>query len=82
MRRDLILPALLGLGIFAQSNEVSLNNNTTTLLMLFLLLEEQNEIERLERRVARCCNDGDGDIEFRRNERRDDFNNGSCCCRR
>lgn len=41
----IIVPALLGLGIFAQNSEINLANNTTMLLMLFLLLKEEDKCE-------------------------------------
>ena len=37
---DLLVPALIGLGIFAQNSEMNLANNTSILLILFLLLEK------------------------------------------
>jgi hypothetical protein len=41
LRRDFIIPALIGLGIYAQSNEVNLANNTTILILLYVILEER-----------------------------------------
>ena len=48
IKKDLLLPALIGLGMFAQSNELSLCNNTTILLLLFLVIEDHAEIRELE----------------------------------
>ena len=53
---DLLLPALLGLGLFAQNGDINLSNNTTILLLLFLVLQDHQEIERLECRVDRIEN--------------------------
>ena len=39
-KNDLLVPALIGLGIFAQNSEMNLANNTSILLILFLLLKE------------------------------------------
>lgn len=39
--KGFLLPALLGLGIYAQNSELNLANNTTILLILFLLLKEE-----------------------------------------
>ena len=43
---DLLVPALIGLGLFAQSNELCLANNTSILLILFLLLKEDKHHHR------------------------------------
>ena len=43
----ILVPALLGLGIFAQNSEVNLANNTSILLILFLLLKEDCNREDL-----------------------------------
>lgn len=48
-KNDLLVPALLGLGVFAQNSEVNLANNTTMLLLLFALLTKDNH-----------CKDHDG----------------------
>ena len=50
--REVILPPLLGLGLFAQTNEINLANNTTMLLLLFVLLEDHEKIENIERRFG------------------------------
>ena len=39
LNKDLLVPALIGLGLYSQANEVSLANNTSILLILFLLLK-------------------------------------------
>ena len=41
-KNDLLVPALIGLGIYAQSKEVNLANNTSILLILFLLLNKKD----------------------------------------
>jgi hypothetical protein len=43
--RTLLIPAVIGLGLYAQSNSISLSNNTVELLELVLLLMHQNELE-------------------------------------
>ena len=62
MKKDLYIPALIGLGIYAQNCEMSLANNTTMLLTLYLLLQDHQEIEELECKVQklehRNCRDG------------------------
>ena len=43
LRRDFLLPALLGLGLYAQNCEINLANNTTILLLAFFVLTEEEE---------------------------------------
>ena len=57
-KKELIIPALLGLGLYAQSTDLNLANNTTMLLLLYLLLEDHQHIEGLERRVDRIERSG------------------------
>jgi hypothetical protein len=52
------IPALMGLGLYAQANNLNLSNNTTMLIELFMLMQQQaevqtalNEIRRLDRAV-------------------------------
>ena len=52
-KKELIIPALLGLGLYSQCNELNLANNTTMLLALFLILEEQERLEDQECRIKR-----------------------------
>lgn len=52
-KKELLIPALLGLGVFAQHSELNLANNTTMLLLLFVLLEDHQEIEHLRHQVER-----------------------------
>lgn len=52
-RKDLMIPALLGLGLYAQNSDVNLSNNTTMLISLFVLLEDHSRINELEARVHR-----------------------------
>lgn len=40
---DLLVPALIGLGIYAQNSEMNLANNTSILFILFLLLNKPDE---------------------------------------
>jgi len=42
--KNLIIPAVVGLGLYAQSNNLNLSNNTTALLEMLLLLNQQQEI--------------------------------------
>ena len=44
IKKDLLLPAMLGLGIFSQNNEINLCNNTTMLLALYVLLDDHQNI--------------------------------------
>jgi len=37
---DLLVPAIIGLGLFAQNSEMNLANNTSMLIILFLLLRD------------------------------------------
>jgi len=39
--KELLVPALLGLGMFAKNTEMDLANNTSMLLILFLLLKDK-----------------------------------------
>ena len=52
-KKELLIPALLGLGLFAQNGELNLCSNTTILLILFVLLEDHQEVEELECRLNR-----------------------------
>ena len=95
MKKDIILPAMVGLGLFAESSELKLCNNTTILLMLFAIIEEYGAIAELKHRVNRlerhelcehCSRCGDGrrcddchDDHFGRGGRMDDCHHG---CRR
>lgn len=40
LNKSLVVPALIGLGLYAQNSEVNLANNTSILLILFLLLRD------------------------------------------
>ena len=42
-RKDLLIPALIGLGVFSRNSEVSLCNDTTMLLLLYAVLSEREE---------------------------------------
>jgi len=58
---ELVVLGLLGLGLFAQNNELNLANNTTILLLLFLLFQEHEAIAELRReeecREEKCDED-------------------------
>jgi hypothetical protein len=47
LHRDLAIPAVIGLGLYANANNLNLANNTTALIELFLLFSQQKEIDRL-----------------------------------
>ena len=85
LNSEVAVLGLLGLGLYAQSNDISLANNTSILLMLFLLFLEHEQIEELQRSVRleeRRC-DGGGGIPFgfqRNNIRRFSGFNDCCCC--
>jgi len=74
MRRDLLVPALIGLGLYTQSNEVCLCNNTTILLILFLVLQDHQEIEELRHEL----DEERDEIQIRNN--RFDFDCCDCGC--
>ena len=66
-KKDLLIPALLGLGVYTQSCDVSLCNNTTMMLALAVLLSDHEEIAELKKhdqcehcnyQPARFCNGG------------------------
>ena len=67
-KKDLLLPALLGLGIFAGNNEISLTNNTTMLLLLYVILQDHQEINELQYKTNRLA----------RYESRNNYNCGCC----
>ena len=46
-RNDMLLPAMLGLGILAEKGDICLANNTTMLLVIYLLLKHEEKIEFL-----------------------------------
>jgi hypothetical protein len=50
LSREILLP-IIGLGLYAQSQNINLSNNTTALLELFATLTQQEEINRLNRAV-------------------------------
>ena len=51
--RNFLIPTVIGLGLYAQSNNINLSNNTTALLELTLLLVQQNELEVHRRAIER-----------------------------
>jgi len=53
LSRELVVLGLIGLGVFAQRNEICLANNTTILLILFVLFLEHNEKDEIRREL--CC---------------------------
>ena len=58
---DLLVPALIGLGLFAQNGEINLANNTTMLLLLFLLLKKDwngngHHNGYINGLAGQCCN--------------------------
>ncbi|MDR0975871.1 MAG: hypothetical protein LBM01_02840 [Christensenellaceae bacterium] len=53
MQKDLLMPAILGLGIYAQANNVNIATNTTSLLSLFMMLQEGSAIEAEAARITR-----------------------------
>jgi len=53
LNRELVVLGLIGLGVFAQQNEICLANNTTILLILFLLFLEHTEKDEIRREL--CC---------------------------
>ena len=83
-KEGLIIPALIGLGLFAQSNELSLCNNTTILLMLVMLIQDHVELEevkcRQERLEKHCCNHHEGIAELGRGLL--GLDGGGCGCHR
>jgi len=53
LSRELVILGLVGLGVFAQRNEICLANNTTILLILLLLFLEHNEKQEIRQEL--CC---------------------------
>ena len=55
--KDILIPALIGLGIYSHNSEMSLCNNTTMLLALYVLLKDHEEIEELKchDKYEHCC---------------------------
>lgn len=51
--KELVILGLIGLGVYAQSNEINLANNTTMLLALFLIFAEHEEIGDVKQEI--CC---------------------------
>lgn len=49
IKKDLLLPALLGLGLYSHDKNLCLNSNTTMLLLLYILFEDHKHIEDIER---------------------------------
>ena len=50
-KKDLLIPALIGLGLYTQNGDVSLCSNTTMILLLYILLQDHEEIEILKHRI-------------------------------
>ena len=82
--KDIGLIALIGLGLYAQCNELNLANNTTMLLVLFLLFTQHGEIQDIKDELCcieeetgtcgcHCHNHNGGGIHVRRNG-----NHGRC----
>ena len=44
---EALLLGLIGVGLYAQNNEINLANNTTILLLLFMLFLEDQKVEEL-----------------------------------
>ena len=64
--RNFLIPAVVGLGLYAQSHDICLSNNTVALLELGLLLVHQEELHRHQCELNRlnrtvfdtpCCDD-------------------------
>lgn len=49
--KDILLPAIIGLGFYAQTCEINLANNTTMLLLFYILFQDHEEIGALSARV-------------------------------
>jgi hypothetical protein len=47
-QKDLVMLAVLGIGLYTQSSEINLANNTTILLLLFMQLMERGTVSALE----------------------------------
>ena len=81
-KKDFIIPALLGLGLYAENCDMKLGNNTTMLLLLLVVLEDHAAVEELRHRIyclerhndrnhhqiCECffCNERDGNRRFDR----------------
>ena len=50
-KKDLIIPALVGLGIYSQDKDLALNNNTIMLLLMYILFEDHQSIQHIEREL-------------------------------
>ena len=48
---EALLLGLIGVGLYAQSNEINLANNTTILLLLFMVFIEDQKIEEIEQEL-------------------------------
>jgi hypothetical protein len=51
--RNFLVPTVIGLGLYAQANNLNLATNTTALLELALSAVQQEEIAILQRQVTR-----------------------------
>jgi hypothetical protein len=47
------MPAVIGLGLYAQTKNLNLSNNTTILLELLAVLSQQNELVTMQREIVR-----------------------------
>ena len=77
IKKNLLIPALLGLGLYSQHGEVNLCNNTTMLLLIFVLLEDHAKIEELE--CCCKCSECGGHEHFDRRSRKNDCHCGCNC---
>jgi hypothetical protein len=57
-KKEIIIPAILGLGIYAENAHLNLCNNTTLLILAYTLLQDHFEIEHLHHEIEcgeNCC---------------------------
>ena len=75
MKKDLILPVVLGLGLYSQVNNVSVcGNNGIMLLLLYIILENNADIDKIFRKCPCAHGHGHG------HHGKDGFWGGSGCC--
>ena len=54
-KKELVILALIGFGLYCKKNEIDIANNTSILLILLMLFIEHEQIEDLRQHM--CCNE-------------------------
>ncbi|MDR0384294.1 MAG: hypothetical protein LBH47_03170 [Christensenellaceae bacterium] len=53
MNRDLLIPAIVGFGLYAQQNNINLSNNAVTIAEILMILTQEQKIQVQTAELAR-----------------------------